>query len=100
MSEAPDDEFADLAALARASGVTEPLRASRQVVRTTDGQEISAIRWGDDGQEARITYLHGLGIDAHSFDQTALAVGEPAVAIDLPGTAGRRGGTTPTTRQP
>lgn len=81
--DAPDDEFADLAALARASGVTEPLRASRQVVRTHDGQETSAIRWGD--REARITYLHGLGIDAHSFDQTALAVGEPAVVLDLPG---------------
>ncbi|WP_165900968.1 MULTISPECIES: alpha/beta fold hydrolase [unclassified Curtobacterium] len=83
MPDAPDDEFADLAALARASGVTEPLRASRQVVRTDDGQETSAIRWGD--REARITYLHGLGIDAHSFDQTAIAVGEPAVALDLPG---------------
>jgi pimeloyl-ACP methyl ester carboxylesterase len=83
VSDAPDEEFADLAALARASGVTKPLRASRQVVRTDDGQETSAIRWGD--REARITYLHGLGIDAHSFDQTALAVGEPAVALDLPG---------------
>jgi len=81
-----DDEFSDLAALAAASGVTEPLRASRQVVPTTDGRETAAIRWDTaDGREARITYLHGLGIDAHSFDQTALAVGEPAVALDLPG---------------
>ncbi|GAA3337757.1 alpha/beta hydrolase [Curtobacterium pusillum] len=79
------DEFADLADLARASGLTEPLRASRQVVRTADGQEIAAIRWGDAGREARIAYLHGLGIDAHSFDQAALALGEPAVALDLPG---------------
>ena len=82
----PDDEFADLTALAAASGVTEPLRASRQVVRTDDGRETAAIRWDTaDGREARITYLHGLGIDAHSFDQTAIAVGEPAVALDLPG---------------
>ncbi|WP_416396191.1 MULTISPECIES: alpha/beta fold hydrolase [unclassified Curtobacterium] len=81
-----DDEFHDLADLVRASGVTAPMRASRQVVRTTAGQEIAAIRWDTaDGREARITYLHGLGIDAHSFDQTALAVGEPAVAVDLPG---------------
>ncbi|WP_058726391.1 alpha/beta fold hydrolase [Curtobacterium luteum] len=77
------DEFADLARLAAASGVTEPLGASRQVVRTADGHDVSAIRWGD--REARITYLHGLGIDAHSFDQTAIAVGAPAVALDLPG---------------
>ena len=82
----PDDEFADLAELASVSGVAEPLRASRQVVRTADGQETAAIRWDTaDGREARITYLHGLGIDAHSFDATALAVGAPAVALDLPG---------------
>ncbi len=79
----PRDEFADLDRLAAASGVTEPLRASRQVVRTADGHDVSAIRWGD--REARITYLHGLGIDAHSFDETAIAVGVPAVALDLPG---------------
>ncbi len=86
MSDAPDDEFADLATLAAASGAPEPLRASRQLVRTDDGQETSAIRWDTtDGREARVTYLHGLGIDAHSFDQTALALGEPAVALDLPG---------------
>jgi pimeloyl-ACP methyl ester carboxylesterase len=84
--DAHDDEFADLTDLARASGVTEPLRASRQVVRTHDGHEVAAIRWDSaDRREARITYLHGLGIDAHSFDETALAVGEPAVALDLPG---------------
>ncbi|QWS34371.1 alpha/beta fold hydrolase [Curtobacterium aetherium] len=84
-----DDEFADVPALAAASGVTEPLRASRQVVRTADGGDVSAIRWSrtdpPTGREARITYLHGLGIDAHSFDQTAIAVDEPAVALDLPG---------------
>ncbi|MFJ3382692.1 MULTISPECIES: alpha/beta fold hydrolase [unclassified Curtobacterium] len=87
MSDA-DDEFRDLADLARASGVTEPLRASRQEIRTTLGGDISAIRWqdpADPGQEARVTYLHGLGIDAHSFDATAMAVGQPAVALDLPG---------------
>ncbi|WP_420364800.1 alpha/beta fold hydrolase [Curtobacterium sp. L3-7] len=83
-----DDEFRDLADLARASGVAEPLRASRQEIRTTTGGAVSAIRWQDPaapGREARITYLHGLGIDAHSFDQTAIAVGQPAVALDLPG---------------
>jgi pimeloyl-ACP methyl ester carboxylesterase len=86
VSDAPHDEFADLADLIRASGLPEPLRASRQVVRTDDGQETAAIRWDTAaGREARITYLHGLGIDAHSFDHTALAVREPAVALDLPG---------------
>ncbi|PZE91939.1 alpha/beta hydrolase [Curtobacterium sp. MCBD17_008] len=85
-----DDEFSDVPALAAASGVTEPLRASRQVVPTVPGGDVSAIRWSRTGppvpaREARITYLHGLGIDAHSFDQTAIAVDEPAVALDLPG---------------
>lgn len=84
----PDDEFRDLADLARASGVTEPLRASRQDLPVDGHGAVSAIRWqdpADPGREARVTYLHGLGIDAHSFDQTALLVGEPAVALDLPG---------------
>jgi pimeloyl-ACP methyl ester carboxylesterase len=87
-----DDEFRDLADLARASGVAEPLRASRQEIPATPGPDghgaVSAIRWQDPpdtGREARVVYLHGLGIDAHSFDQTAIAVGEPAVALDLPG---------------
>jgi pimeloyl-ACP methyl ester carboxylesterase len=84
-----DDEFTDVPALAAASGVTEPLRASRQVVHTADGGDVSAIRWSRTdppaSREARITYLHGLGIDAHSFDQTAIAVDQPAVALDLPG---------------
>ncbi|MCJ1713758.1 alpha/beta fold hydrolase [Curtobacterium sp. VKM Ac-2922] len=83
-----DDEFRDLADLAHASGVTEPLRASRTDLPDAGHGAISAIRWQDPtdpGQEARVTYLHGLGIDAHSFDVTALAVGEPAVALDLPG---------------
>jgi len=82
----PDDEFSDLPALASASGVADPLRASRTTVTTPDGHRVAAIRWDRaDGREARITYLHGLGIDAHSFDQTAIAVDVPAVALDLPG---------------
>ncbi len=85
----PDDEFADVPALAAASGVTDPLRASRQVV-STPGGDVAAIRWAradatGAGREARVTYLHGLGIDAHSFDATAVAVDLPAVALDLPG---------------
>ena len=85
----PDDEFADVPALAAASGVTDPLRASRQVVPTPGG-DVAAIRWSradaaGAGREARVTYLHGLGIDAHSFDATAVAVDLPAVALDLPG---------------
>jgi pimeloyl-ACP methyl ester carboxylesterase len=78
------DEFADLTTLATRVGAPEPLRASRTTVPTSGG-DVSAIRWSLDGREARITYLHGLGGDAHGFDALALAVGEPAVALDLPG---------------
>lgn len=83
-----DDEFHDLADLARASGVADPLRASRVDLTDTGHGAVSAIRWQDPtepGQEAGVVYLHGLGIDAHSFDQTAIAVGASAVALDLPG---------------
>ncbi len=86
MSDAPHDEFADLADLARASGLTEPLRASRQVVRTDDGQETA--RSGGTrrtaGRRGSPTCT-GSASTRHSFDHTALAVGEPAVALDLPG---------------
>src|SRR5690606_34891630 len=32
-----------------------------------------------------VTYLHGAGLNAHTWDTTALLLGEPALAIDLAG---------------
>jgi pimeloyl-ACP methyl ester carboxylesterase len=96
----PDrDEFADVPALATRLGVGNALRASRLTVPTRDGRSVSAVSWTaaapdgavDGAADGRVAttgstvYLHGVGIDARSFDETILAAGRPAVAFDLPG---------------
>ena len=56
------------------------------VARTETNVEdraISALRWGSDDPE--IVYLHGGAQNAHTWDTVALALGRPAVAVDLPG---------------
>jgi pimeloyl-ACP methyl ester carboxylesterase len=47
------------------------------------GRELSYVRWGSD--EPEIIFLHGGGQNAHTWDTVALALGRPAVAVDLPG---------------
>ena len=43
----------------------------------------SAIVWGDGDPE--VVFLHGGGQNAHTWDSVVLALGRPALAIDLPG---------------
>jgi esterase len=52
------------------------------VRRVTHGG-ISALHWGADAP--RLVFLHGGGQNAHTWDSVVLALGEPALAIDLPG---------------
>jgi pimeloyl-ACP methyl ester carboxylesterase len=47
------------------------------------GQLISYVAWRRDDPE--IVFLHGGGQNAHTWDTVALALGRPAVAVDLPG---------------
>jgi pimeloyl-ACP methyl ester carboxylesterase len=47
------------------------------------GTPLSYIRWGD--ADAEVIFLHGGGQNAHTWDTVALALGRPAVAVDLPG---------------
>ncbi|MEY2453709.1 MAG: hypothetical protein QOD92_3283 [Acidimicrobiaceae bacterium] len=44
---------------------------------------LSYIRWGT--AEPELVFLHGGGQNAHTWDSVALALGRPAVAVDLPG---------------
>ena len=39
--------------------------------------------WGDGAP--RLALLHGGGLNAHTWDATALALGRPLAAVDLPG---------------
>lgn len=47
-----------------------------------DGR-LSALRWGS-GPPAAV-WLHGAGLNAHTFDATIMMTGLPSLAIDLPG---------------
>jgi pimeloyl-ACP methyl ester carboxylesterase len=61
--------------------VAPPVR--RTSVEVAPAQELSAIAWGDADPE--VVFLHGGGQNAHTWDTVALALGRPAIAIDLPG---------------
>lgn len=78
------DEFSFVEAQAAAAGIDNPERAHERLRLTlADGRTLSALRWG--AEAPRVTFLHGAGLNAHTWDTTILALGIPALAIDLPG---------------
>ncbi|MFE1645573.1 alpha/beta fold hydrolase [Microbacterium sp. P01] len=82
------DEFSFLGAQAADAGIEGPLpHVERLSVALPDGRTLSALRFrpqGDD-RSPEVTFLHGAGLNAHTWDTTILALGLPALAIDLPG---------------
>ncbi|WES66114.1 alpha/beta hydrolase [Microbacter sp. GSS18] len=83
MSE-PFDEFSFLPAQAADAGIPGPVpRGERVSLTLPDGRTVSALRYGDDAPV--VTFLHGAGLNAHTWDTTILALGLPALSIDLPG---------------
>jgi esterase len=78
-------EFSLLAENAEQAGVTGPLpeaeRVDIDIPGTPDGR-ISALRWG---HTPRVIFLHGGGQNAHTWDTVIVGLGEPALAVDLPG---------------
>ncbi|MFT4219440.1 MAG: alpha/beta hydrolase [Microbacterium sp.] len=92
MSE-PADEFSFLAEQAADIGVDPPLpRGERVGMTLPDGRALSAIRYSPGPSTGSgtasgpaVTFLHGAGLNAHTWDTTILALGLPALAIDLPG---------------
>lgn len=85
MTEISDDEltglseFDLLAENAEQAGATGPLPAVERV----NAGNVSALRWG--GAEPRVIFLHGGGQNAHTWDTVIVGLGEPALAVDLPG---------------
>ncbi|MCT9818684.1 alpha/beta hydrolase [Microbacterium sp. W1N] len=76
------DEFQFLPAQAEAVGVAAP--AVRRLSHTLpDGRSVSALHYGD--APPVVTFLHGAGLNAHTWDTTILSLGLPALAVDLPG---------------
>ncbi len=62
-----------------------PPEVSRGSVDVGGGQELSYIRWGPPAALPELVFLHGGGQNAHTWDTVALALGRPAIAVDLPG---------------
>lgn len=84
----PIDEFSFLPDQAADAGLEGPLpRGERVNLALPSGRTLSALRWTPDGSASApvVTFLHGAGLNAHTWDTTVLALGLPALAIDLPG---------------
>ena len=79
------DEFGFLEETAREWNLpwNGPPAVRRTEVEIAPGQVLSALVWGDSPPE--LVFLHGGGQNAHTWDTVLLALGRPAVAIDLPG---------------
>src|SRR5690606_8560950 len=75
-------EFRYLPGQAQALGVPLPA-VTRLELTLPDGRRLSALRFGEEPPQ--ITLLHGAGLNAHTWDTTALLLQRPALAIDLPG---------------
>lgn len=80
----PLDEFSFLPGQAADFGIDAPIPHGERLNLTLgDGRNLSALRYGD--APPVVTFLHGAGLNAHTWDTTILALGVPALAIDLPG---------------
>lgn len=80
-----DDEFArlDEFALLPENAAQLGLTGDLPTVRRMAIGPISALRWGVE--EPRVVLLHGGGQNAHTWDTVILGLGQPALALDLPG---------------
>jgi pimeloyl-ACP methyl ester carboxylesterase len=85
----PIDEFSFLSEQAAEAGIDAPSpRGERLTLSLASGRMLSALRYSPaDAPDAApvVTFLHGAGLNAHTWDTTILALGLPALALDLPG---------------
>jgi esterase len=72
-------EFALLPENAEQAGVEGPVPQVQRV----DAGSISTLQWGDSSP--RVVFLHGGGQNAHTWDTVIVGLGQPALAVDLPG---------------
>ncbi|MEZ5232701.1 MAG: alpha/beta hydrolase [Acidimicrobiales bacterium] len=79
------DELAYFHENAAEWGLADPGRpaVARIGVPLSDGRTLSALRWGSAPPE--IVFIHGGAQNAHTWDTVNLAVGRPALCVDLPG---------------
>ena len=80
----PYDEFGMFHENAAEYGIDYvPPTVRREAVAMPDGRLISSLVWGEGDPE--VVFIHGGGQNAHTWDTVALALGRPALAVDLPG---------------
>jgi len=60
-----------------------PPVVARTEVEVAPGRCVSALVWGTASPQ--IVFVHGGAQNAHTWDTVALALGRPALAVDLPG---------------
>ncbi len=79
------DEFAYFRENATEAGLDwqGPPTVERVEVAVAGSRRVSALRWGSGPVE--VVLLHGTAQNAHTWDTVLLALGRPALAIDLPG---------------
>lgn len=83
----PTDEFSFLPAQAAQIAYDGDLPLGhRMETAVAEGRSVSALKWAHPGAgEPQVTFLHGAGLNAHTWDTTVMALQRPALAIDLPG---------------
>jgi len=72
-------EFSLLAENAEQAGVSGALPDVKRI----DAGAISALQWGNGSP--RVVFFHGGGQNAHTWDTVIVGLGQPALAVDLPG---------------
>lgn len=79
------DEFDALEGHAAWAGIEWRGRPTvqRRSLEVSADQHISLLAWGEG--EPELVFLHGGGQNAHTWDTVIMAIGRPAIAIDLPG---------------
>jgi pimeloyl-ACP methyl ester carboxylesterase len=63
--------------------VTSQPTVARITSELEDRRHVSALKWGSGSP--KIVFVHGSAQNAHTWDTVCLALGEPILAIDLPG---------------
>jgi pimeloyl-ACP methyl ester carboxylesterase len=79
----PYDEFSFFHENQAEWGLSGPIPTVRRVSYVTPTVELSGLAWTDDDPD--VILLHGGAQNAHTWDTTLLALGAPALALDLPG---------------
>jgi pimeloyl-ACP methyl ester carboxylesterase len=80
-----DQEFAGIAESAATAGLGPDAvpRVRRNWVTGPDGEHVSVVVWGSG--PAEVVFVHEAGRSARAWDEVALRLGRPSIAIDLPG---------------